>query len=520
MPRWCAIFGGMRRLLLFFFLFCGCIKTQQPSPVAILPDKETVRKLRELSAEASVAEQPKAGELTAILVRARVQLWAIANASGDEAALIFAAEASSALTVCTGERNDECDAAIAAQLEKDLKEIERGKDTKTVLEIAPLVVAMQKLSIKDPDGMIALRKLSEENSWRGTAARLFILGRLTEAWASAARGSTIKALSPLRNLALLACPADSLRGCLPKTDLSAWNQEGADAIAFANIALSLLQKLSTEDSDFAKSAQKYSLPNIEKQLQALLPLPPPVIQKQLPSAERWTNAALAFPQSVPSDLLPRFYISAQGGTLRFGVPPALRIINKKIVFLEDALGVTFPGKELDKSKLSASIEAQWRAFQGATKEIDPALPEQLDTVSAAALMIEATAPLSDLVAISQALTEIKLTSQLLLVSPKKAPAAGDLAFGAALPMTLGKNADYINLQSDGSFQATINGAPQSFANRDELIAQASLFTKAPSLVASSTTPVGQLVSLYDDLRVATKGVWGPIEKAPITVSLE
>jgi hypothetical protein len=506
----------MRPQLLLFLVLFGCIKPQQPTPVSISPDKETVRKIRELSAEASIAEQPEAGELSAILLRARMQLWALANASGDESALIYAAEASTALAVCTGVRDDECDAAIATQLEKDLKQIERGKDTKTVQEIGPLLRAMQQVSFKDPEGMAALRKLADEDSWRGTAARLFIIGRLTEAWSAAAEGSTIRALTTLRNIAPLACASGKLQDCL-KVGVSPWAKEGADAISFAHIALSLLQKLASEKSDFAKTAQKYSLPEVERRLRVLLPLPPPAIQKQLPAAERWTNAALAFPQSVPSDLLPRFYVSLQGGVYRFGVPPILRIVDKKVVLIEDALGLAFPGKELNKTTLTKSIEEQWTAFQSSMKELDPSYQEQLATVQAVAILADGSSTLAELATLTEALTAAKLTSQLLLVSPKKAPASDELAFGAALPIVSSQNTDTLTLQSDGSYTATINGAPQTFANREALMAQSALFTKAPTILAPPTTTISQLVSLYDDLRVATKGVWGPIEKAPLSL---
>ena len=251
-------------------------------------------------------------------------------------------------------------------------------------------------------------------------------------------------------------------------------------------------------------------------------LPPAAMQSQLktPSAERWTNAALAFPQSVKSRELPRLYVSLQGGVLRLGLPPALQIVDKKLVLLDEALGLAFPGGELKRGALQESLQAQLQALQEALTQRSPALKEQLEGLQAMVIIAAEDTPIEDLSLLYSALSALKISSVSLLVSPKKAPTKEELVFGAALPLSFnGTTQETLWVRSDGTAQATLGGAPQEFANASAVLAQAALFAKAPQFIADPKTTIGQVVGLYDGLRVATRSAWGTLEQAPLSLKL-
>jgi hypothetical protein len=493
-------------------LLVSCVKSQ-PNPSSITPDSDTVRKLRDLAQEASLAEQPKAAQLTTILLKARIQLWAISNASNDEKAMIYAAEASKVLGLCNGERDDECDAAYVAQLEKDLKIIERGKEAQSVQEIKPLLEALKLLSQKKPEGQAALRVLCDEDSWRGTAARLFALSYLVETWTKAAKGSTIQALATLQTMSGLVC-AGPLLDCASKTKLSPWAQEGAEAFAFGNGVVGLLQKTASDTSDFGKTAQTYSLKALEASFQSVIPLPPPAKQSQVkvPTVERWTNAGLAFPQSVKSGELPRLCISIQDHAFRLGMPPALQIVDKNLVLLEEVYGLSFPGKELNKSTLAASIQSEIQTLQNKST----LFKEQLDNLQAMVVIAEENSSAEEIALLANALSSIKINAMYLLVSPKQAPTKEELVFGAALPFSFNGTAeDTLLIRDNGTYQATLGGVNRDFSSREELLSQASAFSKAPQFMVSPKATIGQVVTFYDELRAATKNAWGTLEQSPL-----
>jgi hypothetical protein len=202
------------------------------------------------------------------------------------------------------------------------------------------------------------------------------------------------------------------------------------------------------------------------------------------------------------------------------MPPALQIIDKKVVLLDETLGLAFPGKELNKSAIAESIQAELQALQGSLTKKDPLLKEQLDGLQAMVIIAADSTPIEDLSLLSEALYSLKISSLYLFISPKKAPSKEELVFGAAIPLSFqGTNQDSLWVRSDNTSQATLTGVAQEFASTDAVIAKASLFSKAPQLIADPKTTIGQIVRLYDGLRVATQSAWGTLEQAPLSIKL-